>query len=354
VAGAKKNAARLGQTIVFVDESGLSERPHRCRTWAPRGQTPVLQYHFNWKWLSAMAGVTWWNFYFRLFPGTICSPQVVVFLDHLLRHVPGKVLVIWDRLGTHRSRLVREFVAGFCWSTCRPTRPNSTRWSTSGATGSSTSCRTSVHTTLANSVTTPAGRSPACAGARPWCAPFGSKPSFCDSHYIIRNSIMAFGFGLAVAGYLRVGPKGRHTSHLEVVMAVVEEFATLATFAIRRAIKLAPSTGASYVDIAPRPGGLPCHCLISIAPDTPMATRNLTGPGVPHIAWQSGFEALFATSAHTPEGDEGQMFFHDECFLSTLLRSRSSRRATARHSTRSNSAPSYGQQWPVTGSTRRR
>jgi hypothetical protein len=26
----------------------------------------VLQYHFNWKMLSAMAGVTWWNFYFRL------------------------------------------------------------------------------------------------------------------------------------------------------------------------------------------------------------------------------------------------------------------------------------------------
>ena len=26
--------------------------PHR----APRGQTPVLQYHFNWKMLSAMAG----------------------------------------------------------------------------------------------------------------------------------------------------------------------------------------------------------------------------------------------------------------------------------------------------------
>jgi transposase len=111
VAGSKKNAARLGQTIVFVDESGLSERPHRCRTWAPRGQTPVLQYHFNWKWLSAMAGVTWWNFYFRLFPGTVRSPQVVVFLDHLLRHLPGKVLVIWDRLGTHRSRLVRAFVA---------------------------------------------------------------------------------------------------------------------------------------------------------------------------------------------------------------------------------------------------
>ena len=30
-----------------------------------------------------MAGVTWWNFYFRLFPGTIRSPQVIEFLGAL-------------------------------------------------------------------------------------------------------------------------------------------------------------------------------------------------------------------------------------------------------------------------------
>jgi transposase len=110
LAGPFKKARQQGQTIVFVDESGLSERPHRCRTWAPRGQTPVLQYHFNWKTLSAIAGVTWWNFYFRLFPGTIRSPQVVTFLRHLLRHLPGKVLVIWDGLRAHRSRMVPAFV----------------------------------------------------------------------------------------------------------------------------------------------------------------------------------------------------------------------------------------------------
>ena len=57
-----------------------------------------------------MAGVTWWNFYFRLFPGTIRSPQVVEFLTHLLRHLSGNVLVIWDGLRAHRSRLVQEFV----------------------------------------------------------------------------------------------------------------------------------------------------------------------------------------------------------------------------------------------------
>jgi transposase len=110
LAGVKKKAQHEGRTIVFIDESGLSERPHRCRTWAPRGQTPVLQYHFNWKTLSAMAGVTWWNFYFRLFEGSIRSPQVVEFLSHLLRHIPGKLLVIWDGLKCHRSRLTWDFI----------------------------------------------------------------------------------------------------------------------------------------------------------------------------------------------------------------------------------------------------
>ncbi len=76
------------------------------RTWAPRGQTPVLQHHFNWKVLSAAAGITWWNFYFRLFPGAIKSPQVVEFL----RHRPGKLLVVWDGLPQHRARLVTEFI----------------------------------------------------------------------------------------------------------------------------------------------------------------------------------------------------------------------------------------------------
>lgn len=58
-----------------------------------------------------MAGVTWWTFYFRLFPGTIRSPQVVQFLTHLMRHIPGDLVVVWDGLRSHRSRLVKEFVA---------------------------------------------------------------------------------------------------------------------------------------------------------------------------------------------------------------------------------------------------
>jgi len=111
LAGGKKNAAEQGRTIVFIDESGLSERPHRCRTWAPRGQTPVLQYRFNWNHLSVIAGLTWWNFYFRLYPGSINKERVVEFLRHLLRHIPGKMLIVWDRLSAHRSLRVRDFIA---------------------------------------------------------------------------------------------------------------------------------------------------------------------------------------------------------------------------------------------------
>jgi transposase len=70
----------------------------------------VLQYCFNWKKLSAIAGITWWNFYFQLHPDNIRGPQVIEFLAHLRRHLKRKLLVIWDGSKPHRSRLVRDFL----------------------------------------------------------------------------------------------------------------------------------------------------------------------------------------------------------------------------------------------------
>jgi len=101
----------LKATLVLIDECGLSQRPHRVRTWAPRGQTPVLQYHFNWKNLAVMAGMTRVNFYFRLFEGSIGGPQIRVFLSHLLRHLKGRLILVWDRLPAHRSRLIHDYLA---------------------------------------------------------------------------------------------------------------------------------------------------------------------------------------------------------------------------------------------------
>jgi transposase len=112
VADHKKKARRQGRLIVFIDESGLSTRPTRVRTWAPRGQTPLLQETFNWKSLSIIGGLALLRFYFQIHPGSIKGEQVVEFLRHLQRHLPGKLLVLWDGAPIHRSALVRDYVAG--------------------------------------------------------------------------------------------------------------------------------------------------------------------------------------------------------------------------------------------------
>ena len=70
----------------------------------------MLFHHFNWRTISAIAGLTLYNFYFEMFEESIRGPHLVVFLEHLQRCVPGKMLILWDRLPAHRSRLVREYV----------------------------------------------------------------------------------------------------------------------------------------------------------------------------------------------------------------------------------------------------
>jgi len=93
-----------------VGESGLSERPSVVRTWAPKRQTPQLVSSHSWGKLSIIAGITWWEFYFRLYRGSIKGRQAVEFLGHLRRQIPGQLLVIWDGLAVHRSRAVQRYV----------------------------------------------------------------------------------------------------------------------------------------------------------------------------------------------------------------------------------------------------
>ena len=106
-----KRNPKEGRTIIFIDESGVSQRPHRVRTWSPRGETPVLQYNLNRETLSAATEITFYNFYFRLYKGSIKSAQVVDFLQALLRHIPGLLWIIWDRLSAHRSKVTCNLIA---------------------------------------------------------------------------------------------------------------------------------------------------------------------------------------------------------------------------------------------------
>ncbi|MEW5881331.1 MAG: IS630 family transposase [Pseudomonadota bacterium] len=110
VAGAKKNAKRQGRTIVFIDESGLSEKCPVTRTWGLRGRTPVIQQSFTWKQMSAIAGLSWWRFYFRFVDGAVRSEQIIEFLAALKRQIRRKLLIVWDGVGAHKSRRVRDWL----------------------------------------------------------------------------------------------------------------------------------------------------------------------------------------------------------------------------------------------------
>jgi transposase len=110
LASAQKKAKREGRTIVFIDESGLSEKCPVTRTWAPVGQTPIIQQSFTWKQMSAIAGLSWWRFYFRFFEGAIKSEQLIEFLKALKQQIGKPLLIVWDGVRTHKSKLVRKWL----------------------------------------------------------------------------------------------------------------------------------------------------------------------------------------------------------------------------------------------------
>jgi transposase len=114
----QKKARDSGSLLIFLDESGFSERPSVRRTWSPRGKTPILVAPFNWKRLSAIASLITTpaarrvGLCLRLRPGTVKQPQVLAYLKALKRHLRGRrAVLLWDRLPAHRGRDVQKWIA---------------------------------------------------------------------------------------------------------------------------------------------------------------------------------------------------------------------------------------------------
>lgn len=98
--------------IVWVDESAFYLLPGLVRTWAPAGQTPVVHWRMTRDHLSAISGITaQGKLYMMVQEHAFTSVDVVRFLKHLLRHIPGKVLVIWDGATIHRSQTIKDFLS---------------------------------------------------------------------------------------------------------------------------------------------------------------------------------------------------------------------------------------------------
>ncbi len=87
------------------------------RTWAPRGQTPLLRQWDRRDRLSAISALTAaprrrrFGLYWMLHRHNIRSANVLQFLRALTRHLPHGFTLLWDRSQPHRAATVRGWLA---------------------------------------------------------------------------------------------------------------------------------------------------------------------------------------------------------------------------------------------------
>jgi transposase len=106
----EKRAEKEARTIVFIDESGFYLTPAVSKTWSPVGMTPVLRAPSGHKHLSVIGGLTLQgSLYMQIHESSLGAHEAILFLRHLLFHIPERLLVLWDRSRIHKSRELEEF-----------------------------------------------------------------------------------------------------------------------------------------------------------------------------------------------------------------------------------------------------
>lgn len=112
LASVEKKAIEEGRTIVFIDESGVYLLPIVVRSYAPSGQTPILKEFLSYQHLSLIGAVTpQGRLFLTMYSHSITAFEIVHFLGQLQRQIPGLLLIIWDGIPTHRSRVVKSYLS---------------------------------------------------------------------------------------------------------------------------------------------------------------------------------------------------------------------------------------------------
>ena len=83
-----------------------------CRTWSPRGQTDLSPLQLA-QALAHLGRDAEPSRLLALGPGTIASDEVIRFVEHLLRFIPGPIFLFWDGGNPHRSRHTRAALEGY-------------------------------------------------------------------------------------------------------------------------------------------------------------------------------------------------------------------------------------------------
>jgi transposase len=108
-----RRAKRERRVLLFEDESGFYLLPGLVRTYAPKGQTPVLREVQTHDHLSVMGGMTPKGKAYTLArQESLNGLHAIEFLLHLLAVAGKRLLVIWDGSPIHRRVEVTEFITG--------------------------------------------------------------------------------------------------------------------------------------------------------------------------------------------------------------------------------------------------
>ena len=108
----RKQAKAEGATIYFADEAGIRSDYHAGTTWAPVGQTPVVKATGARHSLNMISAVTAQGLLrFATYTGSFTGARFIEFCRKLMADADGPVYLVVDGHPTHRSKLVKEFVA---------------------------------------------------------------------------------------------------------------------------------------------------------------------------------------------------------------------------------------------------
>lgn len=131
LAGDKSAAAAQDAWLVFEDEAGQTLRPPRGRTWGRRGHTPVVNVCAGSSGRVSIAGLVATKpdrcarliFRTRVHRGRkgekkgFTERDYAALLDAAHQQLGGPIVLIWDNLNTHLSKVMTRVVTAREWLT---------------------------------------------------------------------------------------------------------------------------------------------------------------------------------------------------------------------------------------------
>ena len=119
----------MGAWICFADEAGQTLRPARARTWAPRGQTPIVKVTAKGSGRISLAGLTCYRSgqRSRLIFRTMVhkgrkgekkgfrEADFAALVDAAHQQLAGPIVLVWDNLQGHVSAKMKALIAARPW-----------------------------------------------------------------------------------------------------------------------------------------------------------------------------------------------------------------------------------------------